>query len=153
MNLNVTSTDTCDKANEGTRLVGNKIDFQINDTTFCLGEVVKPKIDIRYWWKKPSPPNTQYDPYDYWNDKGRNPNSGGLSNREYISLMADGGSYIKFDTAIKTIREHTYSAVGNYTIKIMWKDSDGCFDTLILKDLVHVVKPHANWYIPQANIV
>ena len=155
VNLNVTNTDTCDKANEGTRLVivGNKIDFAINDTTFCLGEAVKPKIDIRYWWKKPSPPNPQYDPYDYWNDKVRNPNSGGLSNREvYFINWGDGGSYIKFDTAIRTIREHTYSAVGNYTIRIMWKDSDGCFDTLIMRNLVHVVKPHAAWYIPQATI-
>jgi gliding motility-associated-like protein len=155
VNLDVTNTDTCDKANEGTRLVivGNKIDFGINDTTFCLGEAVKPIINIRYWWNKPSPPNTQYDPYDYWNDIGRNPKNGGLNNREvYFINWGDGGTYIKFDTAIRTIREHSYNAPGNYTIKIMWKDSDGCFDTLVLKYLVHVVKPHAAFYIPQANI-
>ena len=156
VNLNVTNTDTCDKANEGTRypvIVGNKIDFNINDTTFCLGEAVKPKIDIRYWWSKPSPPSTQYDPYDYWNDKGRNPNSGGLSNKEvYWINWGDGGSFIKFDTAIRSIREHTYNAPGNYTIKVMWKDSSGCFDTLILRNLVHVVKPHAAFYIPQKSL-
>jgi PKD repeat protein len=155
VNLNVTNTDTCDKMFEGTRLVivGNKIDFGINDTTFCAGEAVKPIINIRYWWNKPSPPNTQYDPYDYWNDKVRNPNSGGISNREvYWINWGDGGGFIKFDTALRAIREHTYGVPGNYTIKIMWKDSDGCFDSLILKNLVHVVQPHASFYIPQANI-
>src|SRR6185295_12277051 len=60
--------------------------------------------------------------------------------------------FIKFDTAIQAIREHKYSVPGSYTIKVLWKDSDGCFDTLVLKNLVHVSKPHANFYMPQANL-
>ncbi len=153
VNLNVTNTDTCDKANEGTRLVivGNKIDFGINDTTFCLGETVKPKIDIRYWWTK-TPPALPYDPYDYWNDKTRNPAGNTGAPEVYFIKWGDGGSYIKFDTAIKNIREHTYNAVGNYTIRIMWKDSNGCFDTLILRDLIHITKPHAAFFLPQKTI-
>ncbi len=153
VNLNVTNTDTCDKATEGIRLVivGNKIDFQVNDTTFCLGEAVKPIVNIRYFWNLPSPPFLPYDPYDYWNDRVRN--NAGLSSKEvYFIKWGDGGNYIRFDTAIRSIREHTYNAVGNYTIRIMWKDSDGCFDTLILKDLIHITKPHAAFYLPQKTI-
>lgn len=155
VNLSLTNIDTCAKENEGIRtvIVGNKIDFSINDTSFCVGEAVKPRIDIRYWWKKPSPPNTQFDPVDYWNNKARNPSSGGINNKEaHFINWGDGGSYIKFDTAIKAISEHSYNAPGNYTIRVLWKDSNGCFDTLTLKNIIHVTKPHAAFNIPQKVI-
>lgn len=151
VDLTITNIDTCPRSSPRVIIVGNKIDFGINDTIFCQGEAVKPTIDIRYWWRR-LPPQPPYDPYDYWNDKTRNPNSGGLSNREVYWINWGDGPFIKFDTAIRTIREHIYNNTGTYTIKIAWKDSDNCYDTLSFPNLVHVVKPHANFYLPQKSI-
>jgi gliding motility-associated-like protein len=153
VDLIITNVDTCDRDNPRVIIVGNKIDININDTIFCLGEAVKPWASIKYWWRR-LPPQPPYDPYDYWDDHTRNPASGGLGNKEvYWFNWGDGGPYIKMDTNIRTLREHTYANTGTYTFKVAWKDSDGCYDTLVMKDLIHVVKPHANFFLPQKNIV
>jgi PKD repeat protein len=143
VDLILTNTDTCEKNFGRVIIVGNKIDVNINDTVFCAGEAVKPKASIRYWWRR-LPPQPPYDVYDYWNDHVRNPAGGGSGNKEmYWYSWGDGGPFIQVDTNIRSLREHLYASTGTYSFKVAWKDSDGCYDTLEMKNLIHVVKPHA----------
>ena len=149
--LDMQNIDTCEFGYRGRAiLVGNKIDFNVSDTIVCVNGRVDFDEDIYYFWPF-SPPvaPTDYDPTKYWDDRTRNP-LGNANTKERVWYdFGKGSGFGIADSNPKVF----YPNVGNYTIKIAFKDSDNCRDTIVFPNMIHVVDPVANFRLSQTKIV
>ena len=100
--------------------IGYRSSFTVSDREVCLGEAVQVAKNISYW----------NSAYNYWNDTARA--QAGLESVKWD--FGDGNGF----SSTNPSPSKTYTAIGDYTIRMAVTDSVGCKDTFILTNAVRV---------------
>jgi gliding motility-associated-like protein len=128
-----TNNRTCFKTSFVYFGLGFKTNFGTPNSTACLNDSIRLNAEVFYY-------NANYPgyrhPVDYWGNKARA--AAGLEQVWWD--IGDGNGFVHTGDSVKV----KFPKPGKYTIKMMAKDSLGCFDTIVKPDFITVVGVEAH---------
>jgi gliding motility-associated-like protein len=113
--------------------LGTERKMKSNKPSYCVGDTVIISSDINYIYY-----TIDSIPERYWEDSAR-----AAEGKETVWWdMGDGKGFVHQGPVVN----YTYDKPGAYTIRMLYKDSLTCYDTLIIEKFIKVVKPKAKIY-------
>lgn len=115
--------------------IGYNANFGVMKDVVCVNEPITLFDQIRYYLS-----NGDFNPTDYWGDPARIANG-----KELIWWDIGDGKGYAYNGPKPVVK---YSKPGVYTVKMAFKDSLNCRDTIIYPDFITVLEPDARIYTP-----